>query len=205
MDDMIVARMKKRTTRLTWLAALSGLLALATGSCESATNGGMGTVHLYVAGSSAAGATMSVTLDGPPTATIADPAVTVMSVVLIPGEQEVANFGPGGQSFPLLATGNGVGELLATATIPAGTYGQLRLTMPSVTATVDGVADVVLPVPSGMQTGIKIVFGEPLEVEDGVAVNVVLVFDLDHSFVIQGPPGEESVSFQPVIHVSVEP
>jgi hypothetical protein len=206
MDETIVS-IQKRTSRLTWLAALSGLLALATGSCESATSAGMGTVRLYVAGSSAgAPSAVSLNLDGPPTLAWTDPEVTVMSVALIPGEHEVANFEPDGESFDLVESGNGVGELLGSATVPVGVYEQLRLMMPSVSVLLDGETErTTVPVPSGMQTGIKIVFAEPLQVEVEGAVTIMLVFDLDHSFVVQGPPGAESVMFTPVIHATVTP
>jgi len=204
MIDSVIA-IKQRTARLTWLAALSGLLALATGGCESPTNGGIGMVRLYVArASTAATPAMDPSLAEPPTLTWTDPAVTVMSIALIPGGFEVANFAPDGQSFPLVETGNGVGELLGLASVPGGVYQQVRLMMPSVSVLLEGQTErTTVPVPSGTQTGIKITLAEPLHLEDGATVDVVLTFDLEHSFVVHGPPADPSLSFRPVIHATV--
>jgi hypothetical protein len=191
--------MRKRTVSLAWLAALTGLLALT--ACDSATNAGMGTVQLYLASSGGAAMVNSLTMD-PPSATLADPRVLVVSAELIPGRQEIADFGPSGQWFSLTPGENDVSALLGSAAIPAGDYTQLRLVLADATVDVGTEQDVPLVVPSGTQTGVKFNFPSPVHVEEGVVTNLVVVFNIDESFVVTG---SGRVLFKPVIHASVIP
>lgn len=185
------------TTRLAAVAALAMLAA-----CESSTAGGMGTVRLYLVGSGGGAMVSSLVLD-PPSGTLTDPAVDVASVELIPGRHEIASFDPA-QTFQLTPMDHGLGALLSEATVPAGEYEQLRLVLTGASVMLDG-SLVDLGVPSGSTTGIKLNFGGPVEVVEGGETNLIIVLDLDQSFVFHGPPADPSVSFKPVIHASVIP
>lgn len=108
--------------------------------------------------------------------------------------------------------------LLADADIPAGDYAQLRLIVESARVVLaegyefnDGTTSKSLMVPSGAQTGIKLNLsgadgGEgsgPLTIASGETV-LVLDFDVNQSFVLQGQPGTggfTGVIFRPTIRV----
>jgi hypothetical protein len=128
--------------------------------------------------------------------------VLVVSAELIPGRQEIADFGPSGQWFSLTPGENDVSALLGSAAIPAGDYTQLRLVLADATVDVGTEQDVPLVVPSGTQTGVKFNFPSPVHVEEGVVTNLVVVFNIDESFVVTG---SGRVLFKPVIHASVIP
>lgn len=111
---------------------------------------------------------------------------------------------------------------LADETIPSGSYAQLRMIVEAATVTLadgftfnDGSTEQDLFVPSGAQTGIKLNLTEgdgdgesgPVEIAGGETV-LVLDFDVNQSFVIQGDPntpaGINSALFTPTIRVVVE-
>lgn len=204
MDETIVS-MRKRTARLSWLAALSGLLALATSSCESPTNGGMGTVQLYLASTTAGDLISSAVVADPPLVAVSAARVWISRVELAPGGHVIVDYGDLPQDFDLLELDGGVATWLGDASIPVGEYEQLRLIVHHASVTVAEEPFDNLRVPSGMQTGVKVNFGEPLHIEPGVTA-LVAVFDVSRSFVVQGPPtAPRGVSFKPVIHASVMP
>lgn len=188
-----------RNRKFTKLTALAGLAALA--ACDSSTAGGMGTVQVYLASSGGAAMVSSLTLD-PPAADLSNPRILVASVELIPGRQEIANFGETGQWFSLTPGENDVSALLGSAAVPAGDYSQLRLILLDASVDVGASQDVGLIVPSGTQTGVKFTFPSPVHVEEGGETNLVVVFDIDESFVVTG---SGTVMFKPVIHASVAP
>ena len=193
-----IAAMRKRTISLAWLAALTGLLALT--ACDSATNSGMGTVRLYLASSGGAAMVSSLVQD-PPAASLSNPRILVARVELIPGRQEIADFGEDGEWFSLTPSENDVSALLGTAEVPAGDYAQLRLILTEATVDVDGQATELI-VPSGTQTGVKFDFPSPLHIEENGTTNLVVVFNIDESYVVTG---NGRVLFKPVIHASVAP
>jgi hypothetical protein len=189
--------MRKRTISLAWLAALTGLLALT--SCDSSTSGGMGTVRLSLASSGASTMLSAAALTD--FGDVASATVTITRAELMPGHVEI-DLGAPEVTYDLLDLEGDVTVLLGSA--PAlGEYDQLRLIVGDVDVTLsDGT---VLParVPSGPQTGIKVNFSGPIEVGPGATVDLLAVFDVDQSFVFQGPPdAPRSVSFKPVIHAS---
>ncbi|MDH3270067.1 MAG: DUF4382 domain-containing protein [Gemmatimonadota bacterium] len=110
---------------------------------------------------------------------------------------------------------------LASTQIEAGAYTQLRLAVEEARVTlagnlefVDGGNSMALTVPSGAQTGIKLnlAAGDAEGTEGSVEIvpgEMVLVvdFDVNQSFVIQGnpetPAGISGVSFQPTLRVVV--
>jgi hypothetical protein len=182
-----------RNRKFTQLTALAGLAALA--ACDSSTGAGMGTVRLLLT-------------DAP--AGVASATVWISRAELIPGNVLITDFGGVSTEYDLLALQGGVTALLGEALIPVGDYAQLRLIVDSARVVLeapllfeDGSSEKTLTVPSGLQTGIKVDFSGPVHVEPGVTM-LVADFDVDRSFVFQGPPqGPKSVSFKPVIHATV--
>lgn len=99
----------------------------------------------------------------------------------------------------LLELQGGVSETLADVTVPEGTYTQLRFVLGDENYLVfsDGTRQ-DLTVPSGQQTGIKIILPE-VEIEnDGDQVEVTLDFDVDESLV---ETGSGDYLFKPTINV----
>ncbi|MEX2473244.1 MAG: DUF4382 domain-containing protein [Gemmatimonadota bacterium] len=144
-------------------------------------------------------------------------------------------FLPAGDGAPVMLTDDGTDgfvdlldlqgtttALLADADIPAGDYHQIRLIVEDARVALaegyefnDGSTSKQLFVPSGAQTGIKLNLagsdGEggsgPVTIAAGETV-LVLDFDVNQSFVIQGEPdgpaGINDVLFTPTIRVVVE-
>ncbi|HEX7023668.1 MAG TPA: DUF4382 domain-containing protein, partial [Gemmatimonadales bacterium] len=113
------------------------------------------------------------------------------------------------QSFDLLDLQNGVTTVLASASVPGGTYAQIRVKVDSAQVVLkspntfsDGSATATLKIPSGSQSGLKINISPPVTVNEDM---VLLVdFDASRSFVFQGPPDHpNSVLFKPVLHATV--
>jgi hypothetical protein len=137
--------------------------------------------------------------------------VWVSKVQLVGGDSGLQTISTTPTSYDLLSLQNGVTALLGTATIPAGSYEQLRLIVDSarvVLATgftfADGDTTAALRVPSGMETGIKVDFAGGVTLPPGQSTMVV-DFDVSKSFVLQGPAtGPFGVSFKPVIHATVQ-
>jgi len=106
------------------------------------------------------------------------------------------------RQLDLLQLRNGNEELLADAvTVPEGEYTQLRFVLgdkPGDNYVVVNGGQQMLSVPSGAQSGIKIILPE-VEVEnDGDQIDVTLDFDVDESFVEQG---NGDYRFKPTIKV----
>ena len=100
----------------------------------------------------------------------------------------------------LLALQGGVVETLAAgASLPAGTYQQLRLILGSRNGVVlsDGAA-ADLRVPSGMQTGVKIPGN--FTVAAGTTADVFIDFDAAHSIHIHEAGPNRSYTLRPVVH-----
>jgi hypothetical protein len=149
--------------------------------------------------------------------------VDIGAVELIPTEQ----------GTPVLLTEDGTDGLtnlfelqnaatmvLAEATFAAGSYSQLRLIVEAAHVSLtdgyefnDGSTEMDLIVPSGAETGIKLLLGVADADEQGPLIiatgemELVLDFDVGQSFVIQGDPetpaGINSVLFTPTIRVAV--
>ncbi len=114
-------------------------------------------------------------------------------------------------SYDLLSLQGGVTAELGNITIPTGSYEQLRLVVDSARITLaggltvpGGSASATLTVPSGMQTGIKVVFQNPVQITPGQTI-LVADFDVSQSFVLTGPPtAPTGAIFKPVIHATVQ-
>ena len=104
------------------------------------------------------------------------------------------------RQIDLLQLQDGVTTTLADVTVPAGTYSQIRFILGSDNYIVlnDGSRQ-TLQVPSGMQTGIKVILPE-LEVDtDGDQIDVTLDFDVDESLIQAGASGR--YLFKPTVNV----
>jgi len=112
-------------------------------------------------------------------------------------------------SFDLLTLQNGVTATLGSATVPTGSYSQVRLLVDSARVVLksghtfsDGTSTAKLTVPSGSQTGLKVNFSPPVTVTEGQTV-LLVDFDVSQSFIFQGPRDHpNSVSFRPVLHAT---
>lgn len=108
-------------------------------------------------------------------------------------------------AYNLLDLRNGVSADLADAQVPAGDYGQLRVIVNEDARVVlsDG-RTFDLKVPSGSQTGIKLNLG-PLDLSNGSEADVLVDFNVEESFVVQGnpatPAGINGFIFKPVLKV----
>ncbi len=189
--------------RYMWMRrALAGLAtaALAAGCNETAAPVGNGTV--------------TALLTDAPVAGVKSATVWISKVYLIGGNDSsgarfVIDSTP--HQYDLLSLQNGVTAALGTATIPAGTYAQMRFIVDSAQVVLDsgltfadGSTTKAMKVPSGMQTGIKVVFEAPVQVTVGQTI-LVADFDVSQSFVFTGPPsGPFGVLFKPVIHATVQ-
>jgi len=155
--------------------------------------------------------------------------VEIGAVVLIPADGPPITVTDNAGSFNLLDLQNGVTATLATLDVPAGQYLQLRLIVNGAEVTLadgmafrDGSTSKTLKVPSGAQSGIKVLlfdeddFGhdesmgtENSEERDGVTLGsgetiIVLDFDVARNFVLTGPKWEPTgVLFKPVIRAVV--
>jgi hypothetical protein len=96
----------------------------------------------------------------------------------------------------LLTLRNGVSAVLGTSQLPAGSYSQIRLMIGSGSnVVVDGSA-LPLEIPSGIQTGLKLVHA--FTIEEDKLYELTLDFDAERSVVNQG---NSSYRLQPTIRV----
>ena len=154
-----------------------------------------------------------VMLTDAPSDLIASARVTISRVYVVGGDSgsvDLMSPSDAALSFDLLDLRNGVEALLADRAIPAATYGQLRLVVDEAEVTLadgvtfeDGTSTRTLRVPSGMQSGIKVQLATPIDADPGELTLVVVDFDVDRNFVVQGnpdtPAGVNSVLFTPVL------
>lgn len=203
-------RISRSTRGLCFTAALAGLVGLA--ACDDGT-GIDNAVQLQVLMTDAA------------SDYIAEAMVDIGAVELVGGEGGPVVLSEDGTDgmVNLLDLQNAATIMLADAEVEAGRYSQLRLIVEAASVTLadgyefnGGGNTMDLTVPSGAQTGIKLNLhaasadgtGEgSVEIAPGELV-LVLDFDVNQSFVLQGSPdtpaGINSVSFTPTIRVVVQ-
>ena len=156
----------RRTWNLTAGTAVLGLAALV--GCGGSS------------GSSSANGAMNVHLVDGPISGYQQVNVNIQSVEINNGGNWITLASPN-KTYNLLSLTGGVSEMLASgATLPAGHYSQMRLILGSGNSVVlsDGTTQ-TLTVPSGLQTGIKLVVS--FDVAAGTTADVWIDFDAAHS------------------------
>jgi len=107
------------------------------------------------------------------------------------------------REFNLLDLRNGITAELAEIDIEPGNYDLIRLYVDQASISIKQSETYDLKVPSGSQTGIKVFIKPDLHVEGGLTSEVILDFDVEKSFVLQGnmnsPAGIKGFHFKPVI------
>ena len=113
--------------------------------------------------------------------------------------------------YDLLTLRDGVtADLTGAVTVEPGQYGQLRMVVGQATVTLidgfsfrDGETSKALFVPSGAQSGIKIQLVQDVTVSPGDLTTIIVDFDVDQNFVLQGnpetPAGIHGILFTPVL------
>lgn len=195
-----------------WTLHLAGLaLVFGLAACDPASP---------VDDTAAGDARIQILLTDAPADYIEEAWVWISRVYLIPGEED-PEAGPAfvdlfndpeePLAFDLLTLRDGViADLTGEVELPAGTYRQLRMIVADAEVTLaegytfsNGESTRKLFIPSGAQSGIKVNLVEPITTEAG-AVDVVLVdFDVNQNFVLQGnpdtPAGLRGVLFTPML------
>lgn len=110
------------------------------------------------------------------------------------------------RTFNLLDLRDGVTAVLAEEELPEGSIAQIRLIVTDAEVVLDDASMTTfdLFIPSGAQTGLKIVLGA--FVDAGAETIVTLDFDVEDSFIVQGnpdtPAGIRGFLFKPVVRVA---
>lgn len=161
-------------------------------------------------------ARLTVALTDAPHPLFAQVDVTIGAVSILPDSGPAIELTDQGGTYNLLELQDGVTADLATLTIPAGRYHQLRMVVLEATVTldsgltfVDGSVTHSLKVPSGAQTGIKINLADSdgSNGDSGVDISgdmiLVVDFDVNQNFKLQGnpdtPAGLRGVIFTPLL------
>jgi hypothetical protein len=187
-----------------WGAALAlGFMVTMAGACDD--------------GGPAGTARVRVQLTDAPSDFIASAEVWISRVYLKPGEDsgeatDLFNDSKNPRSYDLLMLRDGVtADLTGAMPVEPGNYRQLRLVVDSAFVTLaegftfsDGTSTRSLKVPSGAQSGIKVQLAKPIEAEEGETQSLVVDFDVDRNFVIQGNPngsaGISGILFTPLLN-----
>ncbi|MDH5591169.1 MAG: DUF4382 domain-containing protein [Gemmatimonadota bacterium] len=112
------------------------------------------------------------------------------------------------KSYDLMTLRDGVtADLTGTVEVDVAMYHNLRLVVDSAMVTLkdgitmeDGSSTTTLFVPSGQTSGIKVQLAGPIDAEDGEEIEILVDFDVDQNFVIQGihgPGGIRDILFTP--------
>jgi len=180
-------------------AAVAAAASLAAG-CESSTSAGTGRLQVLLTDS--------------PITDVESATFYISQVYLIGGSDASGTkftITTTPVTYDLLTLQDGITADLGAATIPTGTYTQMRFVVDSAKLTLksplkfsDGTTSKVLKVPSGMQTGIKVNFAAPLQITPGQTI-LVAEIDVSRNFVFTGPPtAPTGALFTPVIRATVQ-
>lgn len=106
----------------------------------------------------------------------------------------------------LLELINGVTETLVDTEVPVGTYDLVRVYVKGISVVLTDGTTYNLKVPSGDQTGIKVLIKPGLTINGGLSTDLLLDFDVSRSFVAKGNSkdlaGITGFNFKPVIKAS---
>jgi hypothetical protein len=106
-------------------------------------------------------------------------------------------------TFNLVNLRNGITEEMVKLELPAGSYSRIRMYTGDASVVLKDGREFKLKIPSGPQTGIKISIDSPIVVEGGLTSELLLDFDIEKSFNVQGnpdtPAGIKGFHFQPVV------
>jgi hypothetical protein len=86
------------------------------------------------------------------------------------------------RTYDLIQLQQGKTALITQASVPAGTYDQIRLVVTQGVITLTDGRVFTLNVPSGSTAGIKVFLNPPITVTSGLSTELVLDFDLSQSF-----------------------
>lgn len=143
-----------------------------------------------------------------PSDQIASAQVWISRAYLVPGGFTITDTP---QQFDLLLLQNGVTALVGNNDIPVGDYAQVRLVVDSAIVTLvdgvtfaDGSTSRMLKVPSGAESGIKVVFAGQVHI-DPAGADIVVDFPVGENFVFQGPASSpQGVLFTPTLRGTVQ-
>ena len=127
-----------------------------------------------------------------------------------PGRVDLFNDPDAPLHFDLLVLQDGItADLTGLVEVEAGLYQGLRLVVDRAEVTLvegleftDGTDTATLMVPSGDESGIKVMLTEAIDAVDGGSTTVTVDFDVDRNFVIQGGEGGSAIQgilFTPVL------
>lgn len=112
------------------------------------------------------------------------------------------------QEFNLLDLQNGLTADLVQMEIGTGTYDMIRMHVASSKIVLADGTEFAMKIPSGMQSGLKIILNPSLVVEDGTVSEILVDFNLDKSFTVMGNPkaknGIKGFIFKPVIRAQCQ-
>jgi hypothetical protein len=174
------------------LAAVAAVAAVPLAGCDSSGSGAGPAFQLRMT-------------DAPFPFETADSAVVTIRRIEIRGDDSTATFvlydGPEVE-YNLLDLQNGLDTTLALAQLPAGDFHQVRIIVaPDARVVMNDGTVFPLRVPSGAQTGIKINLPD-IDLPEADTVDVLVDFDVERSFVTQGPAGSPNgFSFRPVLQI----
>jgi hypothetical protein len=165
-------------------------------------------------------ARVQILLTDEPADYLAEAWVRISRVYLLPGEEDPEEGPPfvdlfhdpdNPLEFDLLTLQDGViADITGEYEVPAGSYAQLRMIVSEAWVVladgyefVGGDTERELFVPSGAQTGIKVMLDEPIAAEAGTLTVLLVDFDVNQNFVLQGNPdtpgGLQGVLFTPML------
>ncbi|MCH8024867.1 MAG: DUF4382 domain-containing protein [Candidatus Marinimicrobia bacterium] len=194
--------MSKQSTNITILA-LSFIITMGLNGCSNPTEDDTGNLSGDETG------TLSVLLtDTPfPTDLVAEANVTIVKIeARAAGGNEGSPYitlSEDSQTYNLLDLRNGVTAGLAELEVPAGSYDLFRLYISDGSVVLKDGPTYNLTVPSGAQTGLKLFVSPAIEVVSGLTSDLLLDFDVEKSFVLQG--NRDSIGgfiFKPVIRAT---
>jgi hypothetical protein len=140
---------------------------------------------------------LRVELTDAPLDDVAEARVVIERLELLADDGEVITISDEDMEFDLLELRNGLTAELADVEVPDGDYSQLRILVDEEAMLVfDDGSEEILKVPSGSQTGIKVLFPS-FTINDDTEVVLTIDFDAARSFVQSGGSGK--YIFKPVI------